>query len=106
MSGVNWMRAKSSPKALAKDRAIKVLPRPGRILQEDMARGQDADQYQFKGVAAPHHDPLELVKDAAAKLCGLVGGAVGTGHSCSNLWTNRASVAGCRPRRPPHQQAA
>ena len=30
MSGVNWMRAKSSPRTCANDRAISVLPRPGR----------------------------------------------------------------------------
>ena len=80
-SGVNWMRAKSRPSARANDRAISVLPRPGQVLQQHVAAGQDADQHQFERPAVADHRPLDLVQDGGAPLRGLAGACRGLARS-------------------------
>ena len=101
MSGVNWIRAKSSPRTLANDRAMSVLPKPGEVLQEDVAASQDADEDEFEAAPSPHHGPVDLVQDAGAELCRFVRGTRAAqscaSHSCSSLCTSRASVRGGMP---------
>ena len=72
-SGVNWMRAKSRPSARANDRAISVLPRPGRSSSSTWPPARMPIMHEFERAAVPDDRPLDLVQDGGAPLGGLPG---------------------------------
>ena len=62
MSGVNWIRAKSSPKHLGERPGDERLAQSREVLEQDVAAGQDADEDQFEAAPSPHHGPFDLVQ--------------------------------------------
>ena len=62
-SGVNWIRWKRRLVAAAKERARSVFARPGHVLEQDVAVGEDPEQHELEHLALADHRALDLRED-------------------------------------------
>ena len=92
-SGVNWTRLKPSPLASANERAVSVFARPGHVLEQDVAVGEQAEQDQLELLALADDGALDLVDEAGAEL-----GELAELHQTrSSAVTTRSSGASSMP---------